>query len=88
MEIVNMKMRFIQLVTLVFVAMLSVASYAGGAGCDSKKGHGNKDMSAAAEQEFKDSHSWLFSEKSSNETMDKSAQPAKSSSENDNMVEI
>lgn len=88
-----MKIGFIQLVALLFVAMLSMASYAGGAGCDSKKGHGKHEMSAEAAQEFKDNHAWLFSEKSDadaavpgHEMMDEAPQPAQSSS--DDMVEI
>jgi hypothetical protein len=95
MEIVDMKIRFIQLVTLVFIAILSAGAFAGGAGCDSMKGHGKHEMSAEAMKEFKDNHSWMFSEKSAHDTTGhgadkKSDQPANSSSsdDGDGMVEI
>lgn len=90
-----MKIRFIQLVTLVFIATLSAGAFAGGAGCDSMKGHGKHEMSAEAMKEFKDNHSWMFSEKSvhddtSHGTDHKSGQPEKSSTHDnsDGMVEI
>ncbi|MGD8567779.1 MAG: hypothetical protein PVJ39_06805 [Gammaproteobacteria bacterium] len=90
-----MKIRFTQLVTAVFIAMLSAAAFAGGAGCDSMKGHGKHEMSAEAMKEFKDAHSWMFSGKSAHDAAkhgadSKSDQPANSSSsdDNDSMVEI
>ena len=58
-----MKMKLMQIAAAVSIAMLSSMAMAGGAGCDSKKGHsGSKDMSADAIQEFKDSHAWMFSD--------------------------
>lgn len=88
-----MKIRCIQWLALGAIALFSAASYAGGAGCDSMEGHAKHKMSVQAEQEFKDHHAWLFSDKSDakvvvpdHEMTEKSAppeQPAK-----DGTVEI
>ena len=87
-----MNIRLVQLVSLVFIAMLSMTVYAGGAGCKSKDGH-SKDMSAEALQEFKDGHAWMFSESTDadttipgHESMDKSHQPEKAPAKD--LVEI
>lgn len=44
-------------------ALFAVAgtSFAGGAGCDSKKGH-SKELSAESLKQHQGDHSWLFSE--------------------------
>jgi len=52
-----MRIRLIQLLALATITIFSSMAFAGGAACDSKKGH--KDMSAS--KEFKGTHSWLFS---------------------------
>ncbi|NOZ54848.1 MAG: hypothetical protein GXP08_17220 [Gammaproteobacteria bacterium] len=53
-----MRIRLIQLLALATITIFSSMAFAGGATCNSKKGH--KDMSAS--KEFKGNHSWLFSE--------------------------
>jgi hypothetical protein len=65
--------KLIPLVAVSSIALFSTAALAGGANCDSMKGHGQKDMSAEAWQEFKDNHAWIFSEDSKD--MEKSAAP-------------
>ena len=47
---------FVTVVTLAFSSM----AFAGGAGCDSKKG-AHKDMSAEALKELKENHAWIKS---------------------------
>ena len=66
--------KLIPLVAVASVALFSSMAFAGGANCDSKKGHGKKDMSAEGWKEFKDSHAWIFSEGSKD--MEKSAVPS------------
>lgn len=56
-----MKTRLLQIVAGLSMVLFSVAAFAGGAACDSKKG-AHKDMSAEAMKEHKDSHAWLFSD--------------------------
>ena len=87
-----MKIRLLQLVSLIFITMLSMSVYAGGAGCKSKDGH-SKDMSAETMQEFKDSHSWMFSESGDadakipgHESIDKSLETGKAPAKD--LVEI
>lgn len=53
------------------IALFSSMAMAGGPGCDSMKGHGKKDMSAEAWQEFKQNHAWMLSDDA--KAMDKSA---------------
>ncbi|MGD8591411.1 MAG: hypothetical protein PVF82_01185 [Gammaproteobacteria bacterium] len=66
--------KLIPLVAVTSIAVFSSMAFAGGANCDSMKGHGKKDMSAEAWQEFKDNHAWIFSEDSKD--MEKSAVPS------------
>jgi hypothetical protein len=54
-----MKIKLLQVVIGVAIALFSVAALAGGAACDSMKG-GHKDMTAEAMKEFKDSHGWML----------------------------
>ena len=83
-----MKLKLIVLLSLV---ILPFGAFAGGEGCSSKKGHGKQEMSVDA-QEFKDSHSWMFSESESNavvpghEQLKDSGQSSKSNG--DSLVEI
>jgi hypothetical protein len=56
-----MKTRLLQIVAGFSMVLFSVAVFAGGTACDSKKG-AHKVMSAEAMKEHKDSHAWLFSE--------------------------
>jgi len=72
--------------------VLSFAAFAGGAGCKSKEGHDVHEQSADA-KEFKDSHSWMFSESEANdvvvpghEQLKESGQSSKSPK--DGLVEI
>lgn len=51
-----MKMRVMQVALAVSVLAASSAVLAGGAACDSMKGH--KDMSPEAMKEFKEHHGW------------------------------
>lgn len=88
-----MKIRLAQYTLLVFFAVMSMSAFAGGEGCNSKKGHGKHEMSAEALQEFKDSHTWMFSESTDadaanpgHESLDKSGQSQKSIIED--LVEI
>lgn len=53
--------RVLLLTVAITILIFSTATFAGGAGCDSLKGHGSKDMSVDMDQ-FKADHSWLFSE--------------------------
>jgi len=90
-----MKIRLIQMVSLLFILMLSMGVYAGGAGCESKSGHDSHEMSAEALQQFKHNHAWMFSEDTDADTsvpghdgieMDQSKQPEKSTTSD--LVEI
>jgi hypothetical protein len=65
--------KLIPLVAVSSIALFSSVALAGGANCDSMKGHGKKDMSAEAWQDFKNNHAWIFSEDSKD--MEKSAVP-------------
>lgn len=57
-----MKKRLIQTAAIASVVIFSSAAMAGGANCDSKKGHSaNKDMSAEAKQKFIEDHAWVYS---------------------------
>lgn len=56
-----MKKGLLQIVVATSMVLFAVGAFAGGAGCDSKKG-AHKDMSAEAMKEHKDSHAWLFSD--------------------------
>ena len=49
-----------QIIAMLVVALFSMGAYAGGANCDSKKGH--KEMSVEQMQELKDKHHWIFSD--------------------------
>ncbi len=69
--------KIIPLVAVTSIALFSSMAFAGGANCDSIKGHGKKDMSAEAWQEFKDNHAWIFSEDSKD--MGKSSVPGEDS---------
>ncbi len=59
--------------TLFSMTLFSSMAFAGGANCDSMKGHGKQDMSAEAWQEFKQNHAWIFSEDP--KTVEKSTVP-------------
>ena len=81
----------LKLIALLGMVILPFSAFAGGEGCNSKKGHGKQEMSVDA-QEFKDSHSWMFSESDANvnvpghEQSKDSGQSAKSPK--DDLVEI
>ncbi|WP_455203082.1 hypothetical protein [Kaarinaea lacus] len=86
-----MKTKLISLAAVTSITLFSTMAIAGGKNCDSMKG-AHKDMSADAIKEFKDSHSWMFSEKGDakekssyhGDTIQKDAQPSSS----DDLVEI
>jgi hypothetical protein len=84
--------KLIPLVAVSSIAIFSSMAFAGGANCDSMKGHGKKDMSAEAWKDFKQNHAWIFSEEGKD--MEKSAAPSdetnKSTPENtsSDLVEI
>lgn len=81
----------LKLIALLSMVILPFSAFAGGEGCSSKKGHGKQEMSVDA-QEFKDSHSWMFSEGEANvnvpghEQLKESGQSSKPSK--DDLVEI
>ena len=81
----------LRLIVLLCMMVLPFSAFAGGAGCKSKEGHGTHEQSADA-QEFKDSHSWMFSDGEANvnvpghEQLKESGQSSKSSKED--LVEI
>jgi len=81
----------LRLIALLCTMAFSFSAFAGGAGCKSKEGHDGHEKSVDA-QEFKDNHSWLFSESEANavvpghEQLDKSGQTSKSPT--DDLVEI
>ena len=81
----------LKLIVLLSMMVLPFSVFAGGEACNSKKGHGKQEMSVDA-QEFKDSHSWMFSESETkavvpgHEQLKESGQSSKSSS--DDLVEI
>jgi hypothetical protein len=54
--------KLIPLVAVSSIALFSSMAFAGGANCDSMKGHGKKDMSAEGWHDFKQNHAWMFSE--------------------------
>lgn len=65
--------KLIPLVAVTSMALFSSMAFAGGANCDSMKGHGQKDMSAENWQQFKENHAFMFSDDAKD--MDKSAIP-------------
>lgn len=81
----------LKLIVLLSMMVLPFSVFAGGEGCSSKKGHGKQEMSVDA-HEFKDNHSWMFSEGEANvnvpghEQLKESGQTSKSSK--DDLVEI
>lgn len=86
-----MKTKLISLAAVTSITLFSTMAIAGGKNCDSMKG-AHKDMSADAIKEFKDSHSWMFSEKGDakekssqhGDSLQKDAHPSSS----DDLVEI
>ena len=80
-----MKIRLIQMITVTSLLVLSFAVFAGGAGCKSKEGHGTKDMSAEAMQEFKDNHAWIFSDHADSDKSTPGHEQADKSGNSDNV---
>lgn len=60
-----MKKCLLQLAIGLSLVMFAASAFAGGAGCDSKKG-AHKGMSAEAMKEHKDGHAWLMLEDQQN----------------------
>ena len=56
-----MKKAMLQIVVGASMILFAVSAFAGGEGCDSKKG-AHKGLSAEIMKEHKDSHAWLISE--------------------------
>ena len=54
-----MKKTLLQLAISLSLAMFAATAFAGGEGCDSKKG-AHKGMSAEALKELKDGHAWIM----------------------------
>jgi hypothetical protein len=67
MEIKSMKMSLVNVAVAASILILSSAAMAGGANCDSMKGHGGKDMSAEMIKQFKEDHTWLFADEAASE---------------------
>lgn len=67
-----MKTRLIALLAGAAFVVFATVALADGKNCDSKKGHGGKDMSAEMMKEFKKHHGW-YSEDSAKQ--DKMAEP-------------
>jgi hypothetical protein len=74
-----MRTRLIQMAAIMSMTVLPFAVFAEGAGCKSKEGHAKHDMSAESMQEFKNNHSWIFSDSAEADSNTKSQEPAEKS---------
>ncbi|MCI0505455.1 MAG: hypothetical protein L0Z73_05030 [Gammaproteobacteria bacterium] len=88
-----MRTRLIQMAAIMSMTVLSSAVFAEGAGCKSKDGHAKHDMSAETMQEFKNNHSWIFSDGAEADSNTKSQEQTEKSGgssavKTDKLVEI
>lgn len=72
-----MKIALLKIVVAVSVVLVSSVVVAGGANCDSKKGH-SKELSVELKEQFKSDHAWLFADEEV-----KTSEPARSNKPDD-----